>query len=639
MASTYPAASPSSAKRTGGARAHAPRQRPAPRGSESGGPPRAARRGPGKRSSSDATDGRIFELPVGPEERHAHPRRPARRDVGLDAAGQVDLDPVGSRAARGSAGAGRSGAARGRRSSPSACRRREASPSAATTRRRSPPGVGLHRDRDRRGPKPGCAPSAARRPRLGAPCQRRAASAVRRTPRPPGAGSAPPARAVLLHVAHAVDGRALRGGMRSHARAAPSTPRPAGISPSPHALSSGAPARSSTTDREPGRRARSPPPGRRGRRRRRRRSARYRLTSRSSSAARASARPAPASSREPAPGPRARRRQLAARGTAGAPRRGGACRSRCAGGCRCEQRTVYGQMPVRCHDGAPDPVRRRRAPASRARSSTTRSSSPSRRRARTQRHRAAGPHAREPVEALLELLRRVVGAAEDDQVLGAAADEELAARTKPRSPVSSQPSGEHARGRLGLAEVAGHDERPADEDAADPALGHARGRPSSRTSTSSPGTGRPHRHDRARPRDGLARAASARDRRQASVRRPGRREGHRERRLGEAVHRQSAPRRRSPSGAKRSEKRRARASETGSAPLRRAASARGRSPSISSSFTRLARSRVGEVGRGRDRGAVARDRAQPERRPGEEVLGRDEDAAGRGRRRRRAGSR
>src|SRR5664280_374241 len=260
------------------------------------------------------------------------------------------------------------------------------------------------------------------------------------------------------------------GAMRSRAPRALSIRTPAGINPSPHALSGGAAARSQTTVASPAR-----------------------------AAAIAVARPAgPApttatSALSPTAEPRPRERQRGARGFGREADRAHRTRWRQLAGEKPPQRLAPAHLAARgagkrprfeqTHGMRPDAGALQNCAPDSLRGAVVASRVAGAFREHEQvlapvalgdepeGDRAAGPHARDSGQAFLELLRRVVGPADDDEVLGAGADVQLAARDEPQVAGVEEAVRERARGRAGEAEVPGHHEPPADEDAPDPALG------------------------------------------------------------------------------------------------------------------------------------------------------------------------
>ena len=83
---------------------------------------------------------------------------------------------------------------------------------------------------------------------------------------------------------------------------------------------------------------------------------------------------------------------------------------------------------------------------------------------------AARAHARDACHRLLDVLRRVVAAAHDHQVLAAANEEQLPARVEEPEVAGVEPAvAQHRRGRRRVAEVAAHQRRSAHPDGADAA--------------------------------------------------------------------------------------------------------------------------------------------------------------------------
>jgi hypothetical protein len=230
----------------------------------------------------------------------------------------------------------------------------------------------------------------------------------------------------------------------------------------------------------------------------------------------------------------------------------------------------------------------------------------------------------EAVEALLELLGRVVRAPDDDEVLLPPAHVQLAVGDEAEVAGVQPALRQGARGGFGLPEVASHQGRSAGEDPPHlplrqgPAVGAAHLDLASRDR-------RPDGDDASRPVHDFPGHREARrvhaERRRGSGRW---RERHGEGGLGEAVH---GPQRSRVEGERREALRESAESpdRDGLRPADREAPA-GQVHALEIPVPHPLRAdRVAKRRRHRDRGAVARDRPQPQRRAGQEVLRRDED--------------
>ncbi len=378
-----------------------------------------------------------------------------------------------------------------------------------------------------------------------------------------------------------------------------STARPDGINPSPQALSRGQARFSSTATRGPGARRQSPRPARPGRlrRRRRQRAHRSRLGLRVTYLALGDQALHLEPGEWPAPSAAPRRRGDPGDWRRGQQRRRASARRSLPLEVRgsvpgWRRQTVCGRTPVRSRMAAR--IRSSRVgPASRVISARTSSSSPPLGQ-EAERHRAPVPQAGHGVQALLELLRRVVGAADDHHVLGAAADVELAVGDEAEVAGVEPAVDEHAGGGRGIL----RSNRPSPTGPRTqmrPVAPLARPlRASSRTSSSTPGTATPEaiRRSLAVPGEppGPRRRAPP-DRRPATAAAGARRrEAHRQRRLRHARTPASARARSKPQREKRAANSSSTPTDTGSAPLRAKRQLDRSSPSRSASFTRFRQS-------------------------------------------------
>ena len=353
-------------------------------------------------------------------------------------------------------------------------------------------------------------------------------------PRPRGRRRSGPRRSTcVVDEADAGEGRALRAGIATPSAASCATTE--GISPSPHALSrAAAGALDHDGARVPRRRASiatasptGPPP----------------TISRSARTPRPRAKATCERhlAEHAQHGDRLRRVELARHRSAAAPRSPDLPARRARQRARLED-----EHARRDESGAlGDPRARTRSarassPAPAPRRSTKTTSSSPRRRRHADGGAAAGAHARHIVDRVLDVLRRVVASAQHDQRpwRGRTGRARRRAR-KPGSPVSSQPSRSAAAVASGSAEVALHQRRPAHERArasAGAELGAVvvddpQPKPGSGVPTLT--SGRPSRRGARTP----SRTSASRSNARETERRIEIREGHRERRLGEAVDR------------------------------------------------------------------------------------------------------
>src|SRR5882724_1781809 len=87
------------------------------------------------------------------------------------------------------------------------------------------------------------------------------------------------------------------------------------------------------------------------------------------------------------------------------------------------------------------------------------------------RHDTAGAYSRHPLDRALDLLRRMVAAVEEDDVLGPAGEIQLAVQEETQVAGVEPAVAERLGGRLGVIQIAFHERRPGGPDPPHPALG------------------------------------------------------------------------------------------------------------------------------------------------------------------------